>query len=340
MSPASLAELWWRLLLPAAVQATPVLLLTAALDLLLPRALAPFWRSALWLAAALKLVLPFPALAPWGLLPRIQTTLAEPGASLTAIAFLLPVLWLAGALTLAAGSALWMRRAIRRWKSSATLVTHERLSQLAGSMGVAPPQFYESPEVEGPFIAGLLRPALFWPSDASFYLTDAEQDQAMRHELTHLVRRDPWRELAWFLLLAVFWFHPLVWWATRRMRAIREQACDRTTSRLPGHCADSYRAALLKTMAHAEGFVITPGLALIDPRTPLTDRLALLRPQSGSLLRGLAGLAALAAILAAWPVLSWANQKSTAVAEWIVRPPGSLQLQYQVQQRLSEELSK
>ncbi|MBL8223142.1 MAG: hypothetical protein JNL62_28145, partial [Bryobacterales bacterium] len=156
----------------------------------------------------------------------------------------------------------------------------------------------------------------------------------------HLVRRDAWREFAWFVLLAVFWFHPLVWWGARRMRAIREQSCDRTASRLPGHCPDSYRSALLKVMVRMEGLAPSPGLALIDPRTPLTDRLALLRPAPSGIWRTIAGCLALVALLAAWPALSWADRSSEIVAEWMVRPPGSLQLQYQVLQRLAEEQSK
>lgn len=336
----SLAEFWWRYILPAALQATPLLLLAAALDLLLPRAAAPVWRSALWTSAALKLALPSAQLVPWGLLPRWQLEAAQPSQPLAAFAWVVPALWLTGSVTLIAGSWLWLRRAILHWTRHAAPTRSHRLQQLAASMGIRAPLLLETVALDGPVVTGLLRPTLFWPSAVQSYLTEAEQRQAMRHELAHIVRRDAWRELAWFLLLAAFWFHPLVWWGARRMRAIREQSCDRTASRLPGHCPDSYRSALLKVMARLEGLAPSPGLALIDPRTPLTDRLALLRPAPSGIGRSIAGCLALVAILASWPVLSWAGRSSETVAEWIVRPPGSLQLQYQVLQRLAEEESK
>jgi len=336
----SLAALWWRYILPAAVQATPLLLLAAALDLLLPRAAAPAWRSALWTAAALKLALPSTQLAPWGLLPRWQLEATQPLHPPAAFTWIVPALWLTGSISLVAGSWLWLRRATLLWQRYAVPTRSHRLQQLAASMGIRAPRLLQSTALDGPVVTGLFRPTLFWPSAIQSYLNEAEQQQAMRHELAHIVRRDAWRELAWFVLLAAFWFHPLLWWGARRMRAIREQSCDRTASLLPGHCPDSYRSALLKVMARMEGLAPSPGLALIDPRTPLTDRLALLRPAPSGIRRTIAGCLALVALLAAWPILSWADRSSETVAEWIVRQPGSLQLQYQVLQRLAKEESK
>lgn len=340
MTPDALAELFWRWVLPAAAQATPLLLLAAGFDLLLPRLLAPKWRAAIWTAAGLKLVLPFAWFAPWGLLPRWEMAGSTPSHPLPRWAWMVPVVWLGGSIVLGAGSGLWLRRETKRWKRDATAAHNDRLEALARTFGVDAPRLYESPAVYGPVVIGWLRPSLLWPAAIRMYLNEAEQDQALRHELAHVRRRDGWRDLAWSVLLLVFWFHPLVWWAVRRMRAIREQCCDATAARLPGHCPESYRSALLKVMARMEGMTAAPGLALIDPRAPLSDRLALLRAERGGHRRKLAGLLALAAVLLAWPSLSWADRSSAAVAEWIVRPPGSLQLRYLVLERLAEENSK
>ncbi|MBL8218607.1 MAG: M56 family metallopeptidase [Bryobacterales bacterium] len=340
MTVDSLAEFWWRYILPAALQATPLLLLAAALDLLLPRAVAPVWRSALWTVAALKLALPSTQLAPWGLLPRWQLEATQPLQPLAAFAWIVPALWLTGGIILVAGSWLWLRRGVLHWTRHAVPTHNHRLQQLAASMGIRAPRLLESAALDGPVVTGLIRPTIFWPSAIQSYLTETEQQQVMRHELAHIVRRDAWREFAWLVLLAAFWFHPLVWWGARRMRSIREQSCDRTAARLPGHCPDSYRSALLKVMARIEGLAPLPGLALIDPRTPLADRLELLRTAPSGTWRTIAGCLALVALLAAWPALSWADRSSETVAEWMVRPPGSLQLQYHVLQRLAEEDSK
>jgi beta-lactamase regulating signal transducer with metallopeptidase domain len=183
--------------------------------------------------------------------------------------------------------------------------------------------------VEGPVTIGR---TVFWPDGLEQHLSRGEQCQVFRHELAHVRRRDGVRELGWWLLVVTFWFHPLVWWGARRMRAIREQCCDRTVAALPGHCAKTYRQALLQVVRLVH--LPAPGLALVDPRAPLAHRLAVLgagRPARWS------GIAALLALATVWPLTGWAERNSNAVAEWVVRPPGSLQLRHMVLERLAQE---
>jgi TonB family C-terminal domain len=46
------------------------------------------------------------------------------------------------------------------------------------------------------------------------------------HELAHIARHDCWTLAMAELALALYWFHPLAWWAASRMRQERERACD------------------------------------------------------------------------------------------------------------------
>jgi len=46
------------------------------------------------------------------------------------------------------------------------------------------------------------------------------------HELAHLVRRDMVWQYAVEAARAIYWFHPLVWWAARCAHVEREHACD------------------------------------------------------------------------------------------------------------------
>ena len=48
----------------------------------------------------------------------------------------------------------------------------------------------------------------------------------LAHELAHAARGDHRAQLAGSLACAVYWFHPLVWLASRRLRAESERACD------------------------------------------------------------------------------------------------------------------
>jgi TonB family protein len=46
------------------------------------------------------------------------------------------------------------------------------------------------------------------------------------HELAHIARHDCWTLAMAELAVALYWFHPLAWWAASRMRRERERACD------------------------------------------------------------------------------------------------------------------
>ncbi len=46
------------------------------------------------------------------------------------------------------------------------------------------------------------------------------------HERAHIERGDVWTSLIARLACAVYWFHPLIWWAAARMRLEADLACD------------------------------------------------------------------------------------------------------------------
>ncbi len=82
-------------------------------------------------------------------------------------------------------------------------------------------------QVEVPFAVGILRPRIYLPS----WLAAGEDlaggtDPILAHERAHLARKDPlWKALG-FLLLAVYWFHPLLWAAFFLFCRDIETACD------------------------------------------------------------------------------------------------------------------
>src|SRR5207249_2175047 len=46
------------------------------------------------------------------------------------------------------------------------------------------------------------------------------------HELAHLRRRDHWVRFLEMAVMAIHWWHPLVWWARRELHEAEEQCCD------------------------------------------------------------------------------------------------------------------
>lgn len=81
---------------------------------------------------------------------------------------------------------------------------------------------YLCDEITTPFILGVLRPRIYLPST----LSDEERAYVLAHEQAHLKRGDHWIKPLGFLLLGIYWFHPLLWVAYSVLCRDIELACD------------------------------------------------------------------------------------------------------------------
>lgn len=77
-------------------------------------------------------------------------------------------------------------------------------------------------EITSPFLLGIIRPRIYLPSD----LNEQQLRLIVAHEQAHLRRRDHWWKPLGFVLLTVYWFHPLVWLAYALFCRDLELACD------------------------------------------------------------------------------------------------------------------
>ncbi len=76
-----------------------------------------------------------------------------------------------------------------------------------------------------PLVVGVWKPTVLLPSEAATW-TEPQRRSVLIHELSHVLRRDVfWQTLAG-LCTAMYWFHPLVHVAVRKMRIEQESACD------------------------------------------------------------------------------------------------------------------
>jgi beta-lactamase regulating signal transducer with metallopeptidase domain len=83
-----------------------------------------------------------------------------------------------------------------------------------------------STHVDVPTVVGWLKPVLLVPASAVSGLTAAQLEALLAHELAHVRRHDA---LVNFLQTAVetlLFYHPAVWWVSRRIRVERENCCD------------------------------------------------------------------------------------------------------------------
>lgn len=86
----------------------------------------------------------------------------------------------------------------------------------------------------GPSVVGVLRPAILVPAGWFLNLPPAHLEALLAHELAHVLRHDYAVNLLQSLLEVVLFYHPGVWWLSRRIRAERELACDTFAVRLLG----------------------------------------------------------------------------------------------------------
>jgi beta-lactamase regulating signal transducer with metallopeptidase domain/DUF4097 and DUF4098 domain-containing protein YvlB len=142
---------------------------------------------------------------------------------------LFPITWLVGLLSVLA----WMivgRIGLRRIASTATsldatewrrLLDEER--RRAGVEG--PVIVLSSDHVSTPLAWGTRSPTIVLPAESVNWPLE-HRAVVLRHELAHIARGDALTQMLAGITCAVYWFHPLVWIAARKLRAEQERACD------------------------------------------------------------------------------------------------------------------
>jgi hypothetical protein len=107
-----------------------------------------------------------------------------------------------------------------------------------------------------PTVVGLLKPTILLPVSLSSGLAPDQIEMLLLHELAHLRRHDHWVNLAQWIVETAMFFHPAVWWVSRRIRAERELACDDCVL-AAGVAEASYADSLLR-MAELSRLAMTP----------------------------------------------------------------------------------
>lgn len=86
-------------------------------------------------------------------------------------------------------------------------------------------RLYRSREQTMPMAFGLTRPAILIPDSAAEWSAD-RREAVLLHELAHVGRHDCLTQLLASVACALYWPHPAIWWAAKRLRVERELACD------------------------------------------------------------------------------------------------------------------
>ena len=123
---------------------------------------------------------------------------------------------------------LWsLRRVVRAGTEATDPGVLELVRECAEEAGLGrTPRVVVSGALGIPIATGLLRPVVVLPS----HLVESEAGRPLRfallHEFAHLRRRDSWHLLAESVGVILYFFHPAMRWAVRRLRDERESLCD------------------------------------------------------------------------------------------------------------------
>ena len=100
------------------------------------------------------------------------------------------------------------------------VIAHDIIPDTHKKKGIV--SVWECDRIPSPFVLGIIRPRIYIP----FRMPKQEQAYILAHEQCHIRRLDPLWKLIAFLLLAVYWWNPLVWCAFFYMVRDMEMSCD------------------------------------------------------------------------------------------------------------------
>ena len=244
------------------------------------------------LTTAVAPVMTSPAPTHVGAQESVETTRSDSGISASALVW---TVWSAGALLcllpVLAGT-LRLRALGRSGSSSARGdALLRRLSAEVGLRRSIAVRAHES--IPGPMTYGTLRPVILLPPDAERW-SDDELSRAMVHELEHVRRGDWLTQCLARIVCALYWFHPLVWMAWRRLSLEAERACDDAVLRRSEATAYARQLVLLAERLATTG---TPPLLAMAACRDLSTRVRAVL--DGAQARGRAGALPVAAAIVA-----------------------------------------
>ncbi|MDO8886174.1 M56 family metallopeptidase, partial [Candidatus Oleimmundimicrobium sp.] len=214
-------------------------------------------------------------------LPQTQAAAAIDEAPLTdrfidAIEPALPfavIVWLAGVF----GLSIWhlggwaqLQKLRRQMVRQVEPSLKANLRRLSDAMGISKAvDLMESALVQVPAVIGHFKPVILLPVSALTGLSTEQIEAVLAHELAHIKRNDYLVNMLQTVVEILGFYHPAVWWVSRKIRVERENCCDDMAVGVSGDKVGYVRTlALLEEIRAAQ-----PGLAVAASGASLFDRI-------------------------------------------------------------------
>ena len=263
-------------------------------------------------------------------IPTDPTATASPQSFSNPAPFLLSI-WVAGVALNLAGLVFGFWR-LHRTASRATVIHEGPWVDAARSLSEyfglrTPPRLLQSDQQALLVTWGLFTPKVMLPADAASWDPDRIY-VVLAHELAHVDRSDWIIQIGSELLRIAYWFNPLVWFASSRLRLESERACDDAVVTL-GVSGPDYALHLL-ALARQFGrarHIPFPAVAIVPRPSSLERRVtAMLNPSlSRRPLSVTSRFGTIAALLAiALPIALFAQNRFATLSGSVMDPSGGL----------------
>lgn len=155
---------------------------------------------------------------------------------------------------------------------------------------------YETDQISGAFVMGIIRPRIYLESA----IEGEERTCILKHEKIHLRRRDYLWKLIGFAALMLHWFNPLVWIALICMCKDMEMACDEQVVKEMGMDGrEPYSRTLLRLSESHSGLLLPPAFGESNTKSRIRNILKYKKPRAWA-----RGVAVLAIVVAAGTLMT------------------------------------
>lgn len=182
-----------------------------------------------------------------------------------------------------------------------------------------PVKVYRHESVDSPFLLGVFSPKIYVPMK----MAGKDLQFVLAHERMHLRRRDHlWKPLS-FIVLALYWFHPLVWVAYLLSGRDMEFACDeRVLRENPKLDRAAYAEALLTCAVKKSTIAVCPvAFGEVDVKKRVTNVLNYKKPGLWIIL-----VCALLGVIVLLCFMTVAEDKESLPAESVLTMEGLLEI--------------
>jgi len=226
----------------------------------------------------------------------IRDSLGQIDGPLQFVGYALVAIWVAGvAVSLARLARDLVRGILVLWAAR----PFDRLDLAHSPSGMPSIRYLVHDHAWGPFCWQFHTPAIVLPR----CLCDAPPGEVraiLRHEMAHLQYGHPLALFVQHLALAIFWFHPLVWWTVRQSSKYREFVCDAAAAGSRDETADYLRGLLRLAQSRLDRRPVgAVSVALAGDATLLAERAARLEHAWKAAIPGASGRQVLPFLVAA-----------------------------------------